>query len=261
VAGVAPPVGPGAVSIRFAGVGKRFGDLVVLDGVDLDVRAGEVLALVGPSGGGKSTLLRLVNGLEIRDAGDLEVLGTPVPLGPPAARPDDAFWLPLRRRIGFVFQAFHLYPHKDALQNVALGPRSVLGLPPEEAQERARRLLERVGLAEKQAAMPRQLSGGQQQRVAIARALAMEPEILLFDEPTSALDPEMSAEVNAVIRGLAEEHRRTLVVVTHDLDFARATADRIALLEGGRIVEVGPARDLMEHPRDERTRRFLDRVR
>jgi ABC-type polar amino acid transport system ATPase subunit len=258
---VTPPPGRGATSIRFAGVAKRFDDLVVLDGVDLEVRSAEVLALVGPSGCGKSTLLRLVNGLEIRDAGKLEVLGTAVPLGPPAARGDDPFWLPLRRRIGFVFQAFHLYPHLGALENVALAPRRVLGLAPEEARGRARALLARVGLAEKETAMPRQLSGGQQQRVAIARALAMEPEILLFDEPTSALDPEMSAEVNAVIRSLAEEHERTLVVVTHDFDFARATADRIAFLEGGRIVEVGPAREVLENPKEERTRRFLERVR
>ncbi len=249
-----------APAIVFEGVGKRYGSLVVLDGVDLAVRAGEVLALIGPSGGGKSTLLRLINGLEVRDAGALRVLDVRVPLGPPAARPDDPFWRPLRRRIGFVFQAFHLYPHKTALENVMLAPVAVRGLDRTEARARAEALLERVGLRAKLGARPRQLSGGQQQRVAIARALAMDPEILLFDEPTSALDPEMSAEVNEVLRALAEEHSRTLVVVTHDYGFARACADRVAFLEAGHIVELGSAAEVLTRPSDPRTARFLERV-
>ncbi len=250
-----------SASIVFEGVGKRFDQTVVLDGVDLRVNSSEVLALVGPSGGGKSTLLRLINGLEVRDAGRLRVLDVDVPLGPPAARPDDAFWQTLRVRIGFVFQAFHLYPHKTALENVALAPVAVRGVDPTAARAQAAALLDRVGLGDKHSSLPRQLSGGQQQRVAIARALAMEPQILLFDEPTSALDPEMSAEVNAVIRSLAEEHSRTLLVVTHDFAFARQCADRVAFLQGGQIVEVGPATQVLQRPQDPRTQRFLERVR
>jgi len=248
------------VSVALRGVTKRFGDLEVLRGIDLDVRPGEVLALLGPSGGGKSTLLRLLNGLEIRDGGDLRVLDTVVPLGPPAATPTDPWWTALRRRVGFVFQAFHLYPHKTALENVTLAPVTVAGRSPEIARERAAALLERVGLATKTDAYPRQLSGGQQQRVAIARALAMDPEILLFDEPTSALDPEMSAEVIDVMRDLAARHDRTLLVVTHEFGFACEGADRVAFLEHGRILETGPAREVLEHPQDERTRAFFDRV-
>ncbi len=248
------------VSAAFRGVTKRFGALEVLRGIDLDVRRGEVLALLGPSGGGKSTLLRLVNGLEVRDAGSLRVLDTDVPLGGPAAAPTDPFWTALRRRIGFVFQAFHLYPHKTALENVTLAPVTVARLDAAAVRERGLALLERVGLAEKADAWPRQLSGGQQQRVAIARALAMEPEMLLFDEPTSALDPEMSAEVIDVMRALAAQHDRTLIVVTHEFGFAREAADRVAFLEHGRILEVGAARDVLERPQHERTRAFFERV-
>jgi polar amino acid transport system ATP-binding protein len=248
-------------ALCFRGVTKRFGDLEVLAGVDLEVSAGEVLALIGPSGGGKSTLLRLVNGLEIRDGGALWVLGTDVPLGAPAAAPEDPWWIALRRRVGFVFQAFHLYPHLTAAENVALALVEVAGRGEQEARERAAALLARVGLAAKARAWPRQLSGGQQQRVAIARALAMDPEVVLFDEPTSALDPEVTGEVLEVIRELAEEHARTLVIVTHEYGFAREAADRVAFLEGGRIVEVGAARQVLEQPVEARTRRFLQRVR
>ena len=247
-------------SVVFEGVTKRFGDVTVLEGIDLEVHAGEVLALLGPSGGGKSTLLRLINGLEIRDGGCLTVLERDVPLGPPAAEPDAPWWRELRREIGFVFQAFHLYPHKTALENVTLAPTHVRGQAPEDAAERARGLLERVGLGHKADALPRQLSGGQQQRVAIARALAMDPRILLFDEPTSALDPEMSAEVIDVLRDLAAQHDRTLIVVTHEFGFAREAADRVAFLEHGRILEVGPAREVLEAPRHERARAFFERV-
>ena len=250
----------GTASVVFEGVTKRFGDLEVLAGVDLEVRAGEVLALLGPSGGGKSTLLRLINGLETREGGALRVLDVDVPLGGEAAQPDSPFWTGLRRRIGFVFQAFHLYPHKTALENVTLAPTRVYGRPPAEVLERAKALLERVGLAEKTDSYPRQLSGGQQQRVAIARALAMDPEILLFDEPTSALDPEMSAEVIEVMRALAARHDRTLLVVTHEFGFAREGADRVAFLEHGRILEVGSARQVLESPSHPRTRDFFGRV-
>jgi ABC-type polar amino acid transport system ATPase subunit len=242
------------------GVTKRFGALEVLGGVDLVVGRGEVLALFGPSGGGKSTLLRLANGLEARDGGRLEVLGVPVPLADPPLRPDDPFWRPLRRRIGFVFQAFHLYPHRTALDNVALAPRRVAGEAAEPARARARALLERVGLGDKLDARPRTLSGGQQQRVAIARALAMDPDLVLFDEPTSALDPEMTGEVLAVLRDLASAHDRTMVVVTHELGFAREAADRAAFLEGGRVLEEGPAARVLDDPVHERTRRFLART-
>lgn len=246
--------------MRFRGVTKRFGDLTVLDGIELTVAPGEVLALLGPSGGGKSTLLRLINGLEIRDGGELSVLGEEVPLGAPAATPDAPWWRALRQEIGFVFQAFHLYPHKTALENVTLAPVHVRGRDAAESEARGRSLLERVGLAAKADAMPRQLSGGQQQRVAIARALAMDPKILLFDEPTSALDPEMSAEVIDVMRDLAAQHDRTLIVVTHEFGFAREAADRAAFLEHGRILEVGAAKDVLENPRHERAQAFFERV-
>ncbi len=246
--------------MRFHGVVKRFGDLTVLDGVDLDVRRAEVLAMVGPSGGGKSTLLRLINGLEVRDAGQLYVLGTDVPLPDEGGAIHAPLWRPLRQRIGIVFQAFHLYPHKTALENVALAPVHVNGVEPEAARERAAALLRRVGLSDKENNRPRQLSGGQQQRVAIARAMAMDPDILLFDEPTSALDPEMTAEVLSVIRDLAEEHARTLVVVTHEYAFAREAADRVAFLEDARILEVGEAEQVLAAPEHPRTQAFFERV-
>ncbi len=247
--------------IRMERIGKSFGDAVVLDGVDLDVHRGEVLALVGPSGGGKSTLLRLINGLEVRDAGALHVLGQQVPAPQDGGGIHDPFWLPLRRRIGFVFQAFHLYPHKSAIDNVALAPIKVLGQSPEEARAHARTLLERVDLEAHADKRPAQLSGGQQQRVAIARALAMEPELLLFDEPTSALDPEMSAEVLAVMRALAEERDRTLVVVTHEYAFAEEVADRVAFLENAHILEIGAATQVLREPQSERAQAFFSRVR
>ena len=249
-----------SISVAFRGVTKSFGEVDVLEGIDLDIHAGEVLALLGPSGGGKSTLLRLINGLEARDGGELRVLDTEVPLGGEAARADATFWTALRKRIGFVFQAFHLYPHRTALENITLAPVQVHGMPAEEARSRAEALLERVGLVLKRDAYPRELSGGQQQRVAIARALVMDPEILLFDEPTSALDPEMSAEVLEVMRALAARHDRTLVVVTHEFGFAREGADRVAFLEHGRILEVGAAAQVLGAPTHERTKAFFDRV-
>ncbi len=247
-----------AVAVR--DVHKWFGDLHVLDGASLSADPGEVLALIGPSGSGKSTLLRCVNGLEAFDEGEVEVLGTVVPAGDPGPIRRNAAWRPIRRQIGFVFQAFHLYPHLTALENVATGPEVVAKVPRPEARERARALLARVGLSEKEEVYPRELSGGQRQRVAIARALAMEPEILLFDEPTSALDPETTGEVLDVIRSLAAEHRRTILIVTHELAFAREAADRVAFLEAGRILECGPAREVLARPRHARTQAFLDRL-
>jgi len=249
-----------STSVTLRGVTKRFGDLEVLAGIDLDVRRGEVLALLGPSGSGKSTLLRLLNGLERRDAGELCVLGTDVPLEDSAVCRTGPLWTALRRRIGFVFQAFHLYPHKTALENITLAPMRVLGETAANADERAAALLERVGLTGKADAYPRHLSGGQQQRVAIARALAMDPEILLFDEPTSALDPEMSAEVIDVMRDLAAQHDRTLLVVTHEFGFAREGADRVAFLDHGKILEIGEAKAVLCEPSHPRTRAFLERV-
>lgn len=248
----------GTPRVRMRGVTKSFGAVPVLRGIDLEVGAGEVLALVGPSGGGKSTLLRLVNGLASRDSGTLEVLETEVPLGGEAADAASPWWRPLRQRIGIVFQAFHLYPHLTALENVALAPEHVAGRPREEARARAATLLERVGLAARSGARPRELSGGQQQRVAIARALAMDPEILLCDEPTSALDPQTTGEVLAVLREVAAEHARTLLVVTHELAFAREVADRVGFLEQGTLLELGPARATLDTPRHPRLRAFLE---
>jgi polar amino acid transport system ATP-binding protein len=183
-----------------------------------------------------------------------------VPLGPPADRADAPFWRPLRRRIGFVFQAFHLYPHLDALENVCLAPIRVAGEDPEAARERGHALLRRVGLAEKARVRPRQLSGGQQQRVAIARALAMDPELVLFDEPTSALDPEVTGEVLDVLRDLAAARDRTLVIVTHEYAFAREAAGRVAFLQDGRILEIGTSSQVLGDPENPATRRFLARV-
>jgi polar amino acid transport system ATP-binding protein len=247
-----------AVVLR--GVVKRFGRLTVLDGVDLDVAPGEVVALIGPSGSGKSTLLRCVNGLESHDAGEVEVLGAAAPRSDVPAPARERSWRPLRRRIGFVFQAFHLYPHLSALGNVTLAPRTVADVPRERAEAVARALLARVGLSDKVDARPSELSGGQRQRVAIARALAMEPEILLFDEPTSALDPEMIGEVLDVIRALAAEHARTILIVTHEIGFAREAADRVAFLDGGRLLEVGPPAVVLTAPRHPRTKAFLERI-
>jgi polar amino acid transport system ATP-binding protein len=247
-------------AIALRRVAKRFGDLPVLDGVDLDVAAGEVVALLGPSGSGKSTLLRCLNGLEAHDAGDVVVLGAAAPRSDVPAPARERAWRPLRRRIGFVFQAFHLYPHLTATGNVALAPVTVAGAPRAEAEARARELLARVGLSDKADVLPAELSGGQRQRVAIARSLAMDPEILLFDEPTSALDPEMIGEVLDVIRALAAEHARTILLVTHEIGFAREAADRVAFLDGGRLLEVGPPREVLSAPRHPRTKAFLDRI-
>ena len=239
-------------AIKAAGLIKRFGDTTVLGGVDLTVAPGEVVAVIGPSGSGKSTLLRCLAGLELIDGGTLTVAGVTAGGKTPLARA-------LKGRVGFVFQSFNLFPHRTALQNVAEGLIVVRGVKPAIAHDKARALLTKVGLAHRIDAYPRELSGGQQQRCAIARALAMDPEVILFDEPTSALDPELVGEVLSVIRELAAE-RRTMLIVTHQMDFARDVADRTIFMDSGVIVEQAPSRELFGAPKEERTRRFLGKV-
>ena len=238
--------------IRVSDLRKRFGALEVLRGIDCEIVASEVVCVIGPSGSGKSTFLRCLNGLEHASGGEVYVHGVPVH----SAVTDLDL---LRSEIGMVFQRFNLFPHKTVLQNITLAPTKVRGLPAAEAEERARGLLAKVGLSDKVDAYPNQLSGGQQQRVAIARALAMQPLIMLFDEPTSALDPEMVGEVLNVMQALAEEGM-TMVVVTHEIGFARQVADRILFLDEGRLVEQGAPDELLDHPREERTRQFLSKV-
>ncbi|MEU0038376.1 MULTISPECIES: amino acid ABC transporter ATP-binding protein [unclassified Streptomyces] len=241
---------------------KSFGSLEVLKGVDLEVRAGEVAVVLGPSGSGKSTLLRTINHLEKPDRGVITVDGALVGY----RRSGDRLYelrereiLGQRTRIGFVFQNFNLFPHLTVLDNIVEAPVSALKRPREEAVEAARGLLDRVGLADRADAYPRQLSGGQQQRVAIARALALEPKLLLFDEPTSALDPELVGEVLDVIRDLARRGT-TMIVVTHEIGFAREVADTVVFMDDGRIVERGTPGDVLDRPRRERTRAFLSKV-
>jgi polar amino acid transport system ATP-binding protein len=247
--------------LRARGVRKRFGLQEVLRGIDLDVRSGEVVVLMGPSGSGKSTFLRCVNHLEQLDGGSIEVDGSYIGY---ARRGDRLHHLGdreiarQRRAVGMVFQQFNLFPHLTALQNVCEAPIGVLGEARGAATERGRELLERVGLAEKAGAYPRHLSGGQQQRVAIARALAMRPTLMLFDEPTSALDPELVGEVLATMGDLAREGL-TMLVVTHEVGFARQVADRVVFMDGGVVVEQGPPAEVLERPRSPRTQAFLKR--
>jgi len=248
--------------LSLRGVRKRFGSLTALDGIDLDVDEGEVVALIGPSGSGKSTLVRCVHQLQPIDAGAIRVAGELQGYARQggALRPlSERALARQRQRMGMVFQQFNLFPHLTVLRNVVEGPVQVLGLPLADATRRADSLLARVGLADKRDAYPRHLSGGQQQRVAIARALAMEPLLMLFDEPTSALDPERVAEVLAVMKDLAQQGL-TMLVVTHEIGFAREVADRVVFLEAGRIVEQGPARTTLDSPRSERLRGFLSSV-
>jgi polar amino acid transport system ATP-binding protein len=239
-------------------VTKRFGDRLVLDDVSLAIRPGETIAMLGPSGGGKSTLLRCINGLNTLDAGEIRV--GPHCLTPPnGSRPDAAGARAVRRLMGMVFQDFQLFPHLTALDNVIEAPVSVGGQRPQEAKQFAQQLLERVGLGDRGDAYPQQLSGGQKQRVAIARALAMKPQGLLCDEITSALDPELKHEVLAVLADLKRDGM-TLVMVTHEIGFARRAADRVVVLCGGKIIEDGPPAEVLDRPRSERTRQFLSNV-
>ena len=238
--------------IRVEGLTKRFGQLEVLRGIDCSVAASEVVCVIGPSGSGKSTFLRCLNGLEEASGGRVLVRGVSVHDN---ATDVDA----LRSEIGMVFQRFNLFPHKTVLENITLAPTKVRGIDPKAAQERARDLLVKVGLLDKIDAYPNQLYGGQQQRVAIARALAMQPAIMLFDEPTSALDPEMVGEVLSVMQTLAEEGM-TMVVVSHEMGFARRVADRVLFMDGGVIVEEGTPAAIFDSPREERTQRFLSNI-
>jgi ABC-type polar amino acid transport system ATPase subunit len=243
--------GTGEPVLEARGIVKRFGPVTAVDGISLEIRAGRVTAILGPSGSGKSTLLRCLNFLEIPDSGQVMFEGR-------AVRPRDRELDALRARVGMVFQQFNLFPHLRVWENVALAPRLVRRVPREAARAAALGLLERVGLADKAESHPAQLSGGQQQRAAIARALAMEPAALLFDEPTSALDPEFTGEVLDVMRLLAAEGR-TMVVVTHEVGFARAAAHDVVFMDAGRIVEEGPPAKVMDAPSNERTRRFFAR--
>jgi ABC-type polar amino acid transport system ATPase subunit len=237
---------------------KNHGDLRVLDGVSLSVARGEVATIIGPSGGGKSTLLRCINGLDAFDEGELQV--DELRLRPGASQHDMAHTLrTLRRRVGMVFQQFNLFPHMNVLENVLSGPMYALGQSREVAELEARKLLERVGLAAKLSARPDQLSGGQQQRVAIARALAMQPEAILFDEPTSALDPRMAAEVISVITDLAKAGQ-TMVVVTHAMHFARNVSNTVHVMHAGRVAESGPPAQIFDAPHESLTREFLSQT-
>jgi polar amino acid transport system ATP-binding protein len=249
--------------LQVVGLTKSFGQLKVLTDVDLVVEAGRVTCIVGPSGSGKSTLLRCLNRLEVPDTGLVLLEGTPIGV---VERNGQLFEMPprllarQRQAMGMVFQSFHLFAHMTALDNVIEGPITVKREPRAAAVAAALELLRKVGLAEKANAYPQQLSGGQQQRVAIARALAMRPKLMLFDEPTSALDPERVGEVLTVMKQLADDGM-TMVIVTHEMGFARDVADAIVFMDSGRIVETGPPQDLLDHPRHARTQAFLERVR
>lgn len=239
-------------AVEVIGLHKSYDGVPVLRGIDLEVSPGEVVVLIGPSGGGKSTLLRCLNRLVDVDEGTIRVGGDEVTA-------KNAHLPEIRRRIGFVAQHFNLYPLKTALGNVVEAPITVLKLPRAEARERGLELLRAVGLADKADAYPRQLSGGQQQRVAIARALAMRPDVILFDEPTSALDPELTGEVLSVMTRLSETGI-TMIIASHEMQFARQAADRIVMIDGGLVIENRPPEDLFQNATNERTRKFLSRV-
>ncbi len=244
----------GAVAplVELRGVHKSFGDNLVLADIDLAIDAGEAVVVAGPSGSGKSTMLRCINGLEGIDSGSVLFDGQPVD---PGAKTIGR----MRANIGMVFQQFNLFPHMTVLQNITLAPVKVKGLAPEAARERALELLQTVGIPEKAEASPADLSGGQQQRVAIARALAMDPKLMLFDEPTSALDPEMIREVLDVMRDLARGGM-TMIVVTHEMGFAREVCDRIVFIDEGQIVEQGPPAEFFAHAKSPRAREFVDKI-
>ena len=248
--------------VKAEGVHKRFGRLEVLKGITLEVMPGEVMCLLGPSGSGKSTFLRCINHLEKINSGRLSVDGELVGYRQDGDRLHELREAEVARKraeIGMVFQHFNLFPHMTALDNVTCAPLRVKGEPRERANARARELLERVGLADKLDSYPAQLSGGQQQRVAIARALAMEPKLMLFDEPTSALDPELVGDVLAAMQRLAREGM-TMIVVTHEMGFAREVADTVVFMDAGVVVESGSPAEVFANPRDERTRAFLSKV-
>ncbi len=236
--------------IEIKGLHKSFGDHEVLKGIDQNVDEGEVLCIVGPSGSGKSTMLRCINRLEEPTSGEISIDGELV-----TEENVDA----MRTKMGMVFQSFNLFPHKSVLENLTMGPVNVKKADKAESEEKALKLLERVGLAEKANEFPRNLSGGQQQRVAIARALAMDPEVMLFDEPTSALDPEMVGEVLDVMKSLAKDGM-TMVVVTHEMGFAKEVADKVIFMDGGYIVEQGTPDEVLNHPQMDRTKEFLSKV-
>jgi glutamate transport system ATP-binding protein len=238
--------------VEIEGLRKRFGSHAVLDGIDLAIGLGEAVVVAGPSGSGKSTLLRCINGLETVDEGEIRFDGRSVPSAGKAIHS-------LRAEIGMVFQAFNLFPHRTVLANITLGPIQVREIARDRAEARGRELLARVGIPEKAEAYPADLSGGQQQRVAIARALAMDPKLMLFDEPTSALDPEMIREVLDVMRALARDGM-TMIVVTHEMGFAREVCDRIVFLDEGRVVEEAPPEEFFSHAKSERAREFVDRI-
>lgn len=243
--------------VRIRGLRKSFGDHVVLEGIDFDVQPSQVVVVIGPSGSGKSTFLRCCNGLEQPEGGSVEICGrTLVKDGRMLTAPDlDT----LREEVGMVFQGFNLFPHLSVLHNISLGPRKLRGLSRAEADTQARALLDKVGLAHKADAMPASLSGGQKQRVAIARALAMKPRVMLFDEPTSALDPELVGEVLQVMKMLASEGM-TMMVVTHEMDFARDVGDVVVVMDAGGIIESGLPETIFTNPSQERTRSFLQAV-
>ncbi len=244
--------------IELKEIHKKFGNSEVLRGISLQVEQSQVVVVMGPSGSGKSTLLRCITFLEEPDAGTIRVNNLELNAGP-NTRERQKLVHSLRKTTGFVFQHFHLFPHKTALENVMEGPLIVRKMPVKAAKEQAEELLRKVGLADKAQHYPALLSGGQQQRVAIARALAMQPKVMLYDEPTSALDPELVREVLQVMKELASEGM-TMIVVTHEMGFAREVADRVIFMDGGSIVETGTAREIFESPREQRTRQFLNAI-
>lgn len=237
--------------IEFQGFNKFFGEAQVLKGIDLSVQSGEVVVILGPSGCGKSTLLRCLNGLEVAHSGSLRFAGVEL-------LDKNTDWRQVRQDIGMVFQSYHLFPHMSVLDNILLGPLKVQKRDPREAREQAQKLLARVGLADKRDAFPRQLSGGQQQRIAIVRSLCMNPQVMLFDEVTAALDPEMVKEVLEVIQGLARDGM-TLLIVTHEMAFARAVADRVVFMEAGRILEHNTPEAFFTNPQTARAQQFLEK--
>ncbi|ROM43580.1 glutamine ABC transporter ATP-binding protein [Pseudomonas poae] len=237
--------------IEFQGFNKFFGEAQVLKGIDLSVQRGEVVVILGPSGCGKSTLLRCLNGLEVAHSGSLRFAGREL-------LDTSTDWRQVRQDIGMVFQSYHLFPHMSVLDNILLGPLKVQKRDPREARAQAEKLLERVSLADKRDAFPRQLSGGQQQRIAIVRSLCMNPQVMLFDEVTAALDPEMVKEVLEVIQGLARDGM-TLLIVTHEMAFARAVADRVIFMEAGRILEHNTPEEFFTNPQTARAQQFLEK--